>query len=217
MLFIEILQELLLTVQLTMSRALGFREELRIGGGIGPLIFVDGFGANWYRRGLSEYLKKRRMDAWLTDFGSQLKSIDEYVKKLNELIETNKIKKPIIVGYSMGGLIAVRYAQKYGWGNIGRAITIASPLKGTNMAYLGFLISKGAREMVKGSKLIKEVQEESFSEKKLVCVYGKWDEFVNPKSAYLKGAKRVRLKVGGHGRIHLTKNLESVFDKYLLV
>jgi len=214
---VEILLESLLAIQQITLKLMGFREELRIEGSKGPVVFVDGFSSNWFPRGLGKYLKERRINAWMADFGPQRGGIDEYVEKLNEMIEKNKIRKPVIVGYSMGGLIALRYVQKYGWNKTERIITVASPLKGTGLANFVTWACGAAKDMATESEVVKEIQGFEVPREKLVCIYGKWDELVWPRNAHLEGAKRIRLGVGGHGQLHLTKNLESVFDKYLLI
>ena len=61
-------------------------------------------------------------------------NIDVYALRLKEIMDTIKYQtgrpKVIIVAHSMGGLVARRYMQIFGSGNIAKLITIATPHQG---------------------------------------------------------------------------------------
>lgn len=83
------------------------------------IIILHGWGLNGQKyEKLSELLKKKGYKVSAPDlpgFGSEpLKSesmnLGDYVKFLDNLIKKNKISKPILIGHSFGGRIALRYA-----------------------------------------------------------------------------------------------------------
>jgi len=123
----EIFYELSSTLGYLVNRLIGNKEPSIIKGKKKTIVAIDGFGGGWTERGLGNYLRKRGLNGYFVDLGFQLKSLEEYTDNLNSFIKKEKISEPVLLGYSMGGLIAVFYAEKYGWNKIKKIITIASP------------------------------------------------------------------------------------------
>ncbi len=51
-------------------------------------------------------------------------TIDDYTEYLKELIDTMKIKKPILIGHSFGGRVAINYSSKY---DVSKLVLFGSP------------------------------------------------------------------------------------------
>ena len=53
-------------------------------------------------------------------------NIDDYTESLKELLDSLKIDKPILIGHSFGGRIAISYASKY---DVSKLVLFGSPFK----------------------------------------------------------------------------------------
>ncbi len=53
-------------------------------------------------------------------------TVDDYVECIKELLDTLKVKNPILIGHSFGGKISLLYASKY---SVKKLILFASPFK----------------------------------------------------------------------------------------
>lgn len=53
-------------------------------------------------------------------------TVEDYAKKINDLLKYLKIKDPILVGHSFGGRIAICYAAKYG---ASKVVLLSSPFR----------------------------------------------------------------------------------------
>jgi triacylglycerol lipase len=113
-------------------------------------------------------LQKRRLEKlgygpiytiYLTHPFRSIRSYAEQVKAKAEWIAEQTGRKDLtLIGHSMGGLVSLLYATKLAAPNtVTDLITIASPLKGTPMARIGF--GANAREMEPNSPLTQELQE----------------------------------------------------------
>lgn len=87
-----------------------------------PIIVLHGWGLNGeVYSGLSQLLKREGFTVFIPDlpgFGKEpLRSptmiLDDYVDFIDEFLNANKIVKPIIIGHSFGGRVALKYAFKY--------------------------------------------------------------------------------------------------------
>lgn len=87
-----------------------------------PIIILHGWGLHGGVYGeLKKLLEKEGFKAFIPDlpgFGkeplrSQTMMLDDYVGFVDEFLNANKIVKPIIIGHSFGGRVALKYAFKY--------------------------------------------------------------------------------------------------------
>ena len=89
------------------------------------IILLHGWGGSLHSlQGLQDELTKtpeyRVYNIELPGFGESLipagkvMTLDDYVSSLNTFLESSKINKPVLVGHSFGGKIALAYAIKYG-------------------------------------------------------------------------------------------------------
>lgn len=178
------------------------------------VIVIKGFPGLWRHDDLLKYFKEKNISACILDFGLQVKSIRSYTKKLDSFVKENEIINPVIVGFSMGGIIAVDYANKSSWKNIDKVVSIATPFKGVRaMKYAPFLPL--AKDLKHNSKLIKQLSEIVPPKDKLVCIYGSWDQYfdVEKDEGTIKGATSYKLDVMGHRNAHMVKHLSTTLDK----
>lgn len=106
-------------------------------------------------------LKKKGYSAIYTiNLGSPFLSIEEYGKKVEkkaqQIAKDLKRKDLILIGHSMGGLVASYYASFLASGTVKKVITLGSPFKGTKMAKIG--IGKCSREMETNSLFLEKLR-----------------------------------------------------------
>lgn len=86
-----------------------------------PVVFLHGWAANIsiYKKIIDKISKKYLVYIIdLPGFGNSMEplldyTLDDYVEFLHTFIENNNIIKPILIGHSFGGRIAIRYVNKY--------------------------------------------------------------------------------------------------------
>src|SRR5579859_50344 len=87
------------------------------------IIVLKGFPGLWKHSNLHKWFEKNKLDTSIIHFGLQIRKIEHYVNKVEELVNKNHSnQKIILLGFSMGGLIAVQFAQKNNWRNIEKII-----------------------------------------------------------------------------------------------
>ena len=122
----------------------------RLPAGRVPVLFVHAYLSNrgqwwWLRRGL------RRCGVAVATINLEppLQSIDRFAEQLGQRIEAvlaeTGAKRLVLVGHSMGGLVARAYVQRDGLGRVAELITIGTPHHGSWFAF----VARGqcAREM----------------------------------------------------------------------
>ena len=180
------------------------------------IIIIKGFPGLWRHENLLEWLKENKLDASIIKFGLQIRKIDFYSNKLEKIINKNyKDRKIILLGFSMGGLIAVKFAQNNNWKNVEKIITFATPFKGTPKA-VSYKLLGATRDMSPNSKLLKEISNSKIPTNKLICVSGQSDDLVDNLGTFLPGSKHIILEVDGHTNAQLLKNIKPVLEKELL-
>lgn len=211
----EIIYEILSSIGYVGDRLFGITRITETPGKGKTIVGIHGILGGWTKQGLYKYLIEHNLKGLLLDFGWQTGAIDKYANKLASEVEKRNIKQPILVGYSMGGLIVIRYAQKYGWDKVEKVITIAAPVHGSKAAHLIGWLAAG-KDMFPESNFLKELRKTKPPREKLVCISGKWDQFVGQEDV-LAGCEVVHVPLGGHTTLQRhSDNLKSVLDKYLL-
>ncbi len=179
------------------------------------ILALKGFPGVWHHQDLLDWANENKLDLSIIDFGLQLRTINFYDKKLEKIIRKNfKNKKIILLGFSMGGLIAIKYAKDNNWENIEKIITFASPFKGSPTAK-DYSFLPGAVDMAPKSKLLKELYKR-VPKNKVICLTAKKDELVDNTKNFLPGSKHIILSVEGHANAQVVKNIKNVLDKELL-
>src|SRR5260221_108966 len=122
------------------------------------IIILKGFPGLWTHSNLFKWLEKNKLDSCIIHYGLQIRKIDYYAKKLEKFVNKNyPNRKIILLGFSMGGIIRVRFAQNSNWKNIEKIITFATPFKGSTKA-AKYKILPAANDMSPNSKILKEIQ-----------------------------------------------------------
>lgn len=90
----------------------GAKDRFEFQGENGPIIAVHGIWGIWTKWGLRDYMKRKNVRGVLVDFGSLDRGIDSYVGQLKDEIE--RFPGALLLGFSAGGFVALKYAQQYG-------------------------------------------------------------------------------------------------------
>jgi triacylglycerol esterase/lipase EstA (alpha/beta hydrolase family) len=147
-------------------------------------------------------------------FGSIQDHANDLEKKIHKVLKGTKQNEVILIGHSMGGLIASHFAMNASNKNLVKnVITIGSPLKGTSMARFG--VGKCAKEMRRGSSFIKDLHEKMKNEKKInfYHIATRTDELVVPfNSAIVLGEDNKHFVLDGLGHASLLYS-KKVSDK----
>ena len=110
-----------------------------------PVVFVHGiFGSPRDLRPLIETLDRERFEPWVYYYPSSMRLADvghHLEKELHLLTLEHKPARVVLVGHSMGGLVACQAAAEYARGDrrpyLVKLVTLASPLGGMRSAQLG--------------------------------------------------------------------------------
>lgn len=127
-------------------------------------------------------------------------SIESLAGKLKRYIQ-KKVPRSnhiVLIGFSMGGLIARYYIQALGEDRrIKSLITISSPHHGTKCAYLLPLIA--TREMRPQSAFLRNLSRFPFPKMPFLSLWTKNDFFIVPaRSSVVSGAKNIEIKTIFH-------------------
>jgi len=207
-----LVDELYILAKLLVLNTLNVQNKRHLEGDRGPAIFVGGTWGFWPIVDLRKYLEKNGVMAYFFDEALKEKDINEVTKRLKDFILENEINNPILVGHSLGGLVAVNYIKRYGDKGIKRVLCICSPFYGVrDFKLLNRFVNK---QIVKDSKYLDKVREVK-NTKKIVCVHGKWDQFMNIDSCILHGSVVEALNTSGHNRILRLCNMGPVYNRYI--
>ena len=152
-----------------------------------PIVFIPGYTMNrgyffLYAKGLQKrgynvfvFSPKKIFDS-ISDIAMQL----EY--KVDEVLKETGKDKVILVGHSMGGLLARYYTQRLsGKPHVVKIITIGTPHFGTKLSPFGY--GKNARDMEVNSKFLSDLNkdvDELQKNVKLLSILSKSDNLVIP-------------------------------------
>jgi len=120
-------------------------------------------------------------------------------KKVDELRLASGVDKVILVGHSMGGIIARNYLQiRGGADKVEKCILLAPPNGGSRLAT--FALSKLGQSLLPSSDFMKHLRDAPLpSEIPITAVYSRHDNIVIPyESGQLKGARNIELTDLGH-------------------
>ncbi len=139
-------------------------------------------------------------------------------KKIKQIQKENGSKKITLIGHSMGGLVSSYYAMNMAEDSISDIITIASPLKGTKMAYLG--LGQCAKEMRPDSSIIKNLKKQIHLEENInfYHIATKTDQLIVPYSSSIikkDKSKHFILNYMGHASILYSRKVNDQIIKWL--
>ncbi len=189
----------------------GFREE--IGGSGGPLIIIRGFGkkSSLPEVRIKEEMHKLNLGGVIAGItaGPGNEKLETFVPQLLSEIEKFD-RKPILVGYSLGGLIAL-LAYRHGiQDKIRGIITVAAPINGIKVARL--LNPRGGllKDMAPGSKFLETLGATKYPPD-TYHLLAEYDQFVgNPSQINIDG-KKIILPIRGYNNfLEAPKTAQSV-------
>lgn len=192
----------LLTSSYYMLRPLGLRL-LPDAEGV-PVLLVHGYACNsGYWRPLSKLLTQARISHYGIDLEPLGASIDAFAPQIHAAVERLRqatgSAQVIIVGHSMGGLVARAYLRRYGDAQIARVITLGTPHHGTALAHLG--PGSNAAQMRPHSEWLSTLAaSEANTQRMLISsIYSVHDNIVAPQdSSALPGARNLVFGAIGH-------------------
>ena len=117
----------------------------------------------------------------LRPFSSSIKDLSEKLSvKVKQTLEMLGYERCIIVGHSVGGLVARYFIEKMGGDKITlKCITLGTPHKGTKTSVL--LFGKNTKDMLPSSKLIEELNQQKKGN--YFCILSKLDASIIPKDS----------------------------------
>jgi triacylglycerol esterase/lipase EstA (alpha/beta hydrolase family) len=180
-----------------------------------PVLLLHGYGCNsGYWAHLVPLLDARRISHATVDLAPMMGDIDGYVPMVEQaaraLCEASGKPRLIVVGHSMGGLVARAWMRRHGTGRVARVITLGSPHHGTSLASFGLganaaQMRRSAGESAGGSAggspwLRALAASESAATRALVTsLYTHHDNIVAPQtSSRLPGARNIEFGGIGH-------------------
>jgi pimeloyl-ACP methyl ester carboxylesterase len=168
-----------------------------------PVLLVHGYGCNGgFWAALRALLRRERISHDTVDLEPVTAPLDDYVAQLDRavqrLLAATGAPRIVIVGHSMGGLVARAWLRRHGAQNVARIITVGTPHHGTGLASLG--IGANARQMQQGSAWLAQLALEGAAGLPLVTSVWSWhDNIVAPQtSCRLAGAKNIAFSGIGH-------------------
>lgn len=166
-----------------------------------PLLLIHGYGCS---RGAWWWLRRRLEAAGWTVATISLEpvytGIDNYVEPLARRIDAvlAEIGAPqlILVGHSMGGLVARAYFRRFGILRVAKLVTLGTPHSGSRLARLG--MGENGRQMVPGSEWLQGLARAT-GMPETIAIYSAHDNYVMPQSnLQLPGATNRALDGVGH-------------------
>ena len=120
-------------------------------------------------------------------------------KKVDELRIKFKVEKVILIGHSMGGMIARNYVQNRGGAGYVRCmITLGAPHHGSKLA--PFALSPMGKALLPGSAFLQQFNSVAWPQTtQAISIYTRYDNIVLPaESGRMDGARQVELDGMGH-------------------
>nr|WP_315257698.1 alpha/beta fold hydrolase [uncultured Duganella sp.] len=195
-------QASLLTSSYYMLRPLGMQLQPEAQGL--PVLLVHGYACNsGYWRPMSKLLRQARISHYGVDLEPLGASIDDFAPQIHAAVE--RLRKAtgsaqvILVGHSMGGLVARAYLRRHGSAHIARVITLGTPHHGTALAHLG--PGSNALQMRPHSEWLGTLAaSEAITQRMLISsIYSVHDNIVAPQdSSALPGARNLVFGAIGH-------------------
>jgi triacylglycerol esterase/lipase EstA (alpha/beta hydrolase family) len=141
-------------------------------------------------------------------------STEGLAKKVDELRIKLKVETVILIGHSMGGMIARNYVQNRGGSAyVDAMVTLGSPHHGSKLA--PFALSSMGKSLLPGSAFLTKFNSVPWPETTpATSIYTRYDNIVLPvESAKMEGAKQVELDGMGHTALLFhPRSLQTVIE-----
>lgn len=166
-----------------------------------PVLLIHGYGcsrAAWW------WLRRRLEAAGWTVATISLEpiytSIESFVepvsRRIDEVLSKTGSTQLILVGHSMGGLVARAYLRRRGVGKVIQLVTLGTPHAGSELARIGF--GENARQMTPGNAWLTALASETLPVDTLT-IYSPHDNYVVPQANLeWPGAKSTLIDGVGH-------------------
>ncbi len=197
-------------------------QRIHAGATAPPLLLLHGYGCNsGYWTHLVRELDAARISHATLDMEPMLAGIDEFVPAVQGAVESlcaaSGAQQVIIVGHSMGGLVARAYLRAHGSARVAHVFTIGTPHHGTSLASKGPGLNAvqmqyhgdeggGDGDPAAGAWLRALAASESAHTRALITsIFTHHDNIVAPQtSSVLEGARNIAF--GGVGHVALGRN-----------
>ena len=201
----------------TMPRAMP-RTRIYPDSPVPPLLLLHGYGCNsgyWAR--LTPMLDAAHISHASIDMEPLLAGIDDFVPQVARAIESlcaaSGAARVIVVGRSMGGLVARAYLRAHGEARIAHVFTLGTPHHGTALAERApganaLQMRRWDRDAAPGVAWLETLaaSETPRIRALLTSIYTHHDNIVSPQSSsWLPGARNI--DIGGVGHVALGSNL----------
>ncbi|WP_348696084.1 alpha/beta fold hydrolase [Duganella fentianensis] len=181
-----------------------------------PVLLIHGYGCNsGYWRPLSALLNQSGIAHLGVDLEPPGASIDDFAPQvraaIDQLCAATGQQRVVIVGHSMGGLVARAYLRRYGAAQVARVITLGTPHQGTALSLAKFGIGQNVRQMLYDSEWLRGLAAgEANTQRGLFStIYTLHDNIVAPaQSAQLAGARQLAFE--GIGHVALGRHAETL-------
>ncbi|WP_172399654.1 alpha/beta fold hydrolase [Geothermobacter hydrogeniphilus] len=180
------------------------KEKPTVDGGKPPIILLHGLFHNrscwWWlkwrlKRAGYRTIYSLHLSAW-----HDIEVLTELIaKKVDRLRLQAGVEQVILIGHSMGGILARNYIQRRGGAaRVAHCIQLGTPNGGSKLA--PFAVSPLARNLLPGSTFLAELNASKLpSDIPLTSIYSRHDNIVIPAaSARLNGSREIELQGMGH-------------------
>ncbi|HZW12715.1 MAG TPA: alpha/beta fold hydrolase [Noviherbaspirillum sp.] len=188
-----------------------------------PVLLIHGYGCNsGYWHSMSKALVQAKIVHYAVDMEPVIGGIDEYVPIIHEAIEriSNETghDKVILVGHSMGGLVARAYLRVHGSERIAKVITLGTPHHGTGLAHFGVGLNTqqmrwtATEQEGLASDWLRDLAASEGADiyRLFVSIYSHHDNIISPqRSSHLAGAKNIEFHAIGHVALGLDPVIQA--------
>jgi triacylglycerol lipase len=166
-----------------------------------PALLIHGYfcnrGAWWWMR---SRLRARGFEVATMDLEPSFGDIDVYADQLHRRVETlcaeTGAHRVALICHSMGGLAARAYLGRHGSCRVAKLATLATPHRGTSLAYLG--LGRNAQQMRPGNPWLAALKLPD-ADLPTLAIWSPVDNFIAPQeSARLEGAREIMMPGLGH-------------------
>ena len=174
-------------------------DRLRPGAGRAPVLLIHGYGCSraawWWQR---RQLVAAGWSVATINLEPIYTSIENYVeplaRRIDEVLAATGATRLILVGHSMGGLVARAYLRRHGAARVLRLVTLGTPHGGSELARFG--LGQNARQMRPACAWLAGLGTPPVD---TLTIYSVHDNYVLPPTHLeLPGAQRCTLDGQGH-------------------
>jgi pimeloyl-ACP methyl ester carboxylesterase len=162
------------------------------------LVLIPGFlGRGLELMPLRKVLEKQGFVVHIVPLGFQAGAIAAKGQKLADYLETHDLKNCYLLGYSLGGWVALALPERARW-RVNTLITLGVAFRGTPMAcLLGIL--QAARQLIPGSGFLKHQTQPWLGFANHINIYAQIDEITaSQATSELAQVRQMMLPIQGH-------------------